>query len=114
MTIKELIDSGYFQVVTEGNWGNQRISTPYCCDLLSHAMGKAPEGCAWVTVIGNRNTLAVASLVKASCIILAEGIQPEDGMEEKARELGMPVFKTDQPVFEAALAVSGSGYLSFF
>lgn len=106
MTIKELIDSGLFELVSEGARGNQRISAPYCCDLLSHAMGKAPEGCAWVTVVGNRNTLAVAALVKAACIILAEGIQPDDGIAEKAREQGITVFKTDKPVFEAALSVS--------
>ena len=37
-------------------------------------MSKAPENGAWVTVMGNKNTLAVASLADVSCIILAEGI----------------------------------------
>ena len=31
-------------------------------DLLSLAMARAPADCAWVTVMGNMNTVAVATL----------------------------------------------------
>ena len=34
----------------------------YCCDLLSVAMANAPMDGVWVTVMGNRNVVAVASL----------------------------------------------------
>lgn len=105
MTIGQLIESGLFELMNEGECKDQEISTPFCCDLLSLAMGRAPRGCAWVTVIANRNTLAVASLVKAACIILAEGVGVEDEMIEKAKEHGITVFRTDMSVFGAALAV---------
>ena len=61
--------------------------------------------CAWVTVMGNRNTLAVASLADVSCVILAEGaaFAPEDLDCAKKEEI--TVFYTELPVFEAALAV---------
>ena len=49
-------------------------ATPFCCDLLSVAMGKAPAGCAWVTVMGNMNTLAVATLADAACGIAASSL----------------------------------------
>lgn len=106
MTTGELIDSGLFELINEGDCRDQKISTPFCCDLLSLAMGKAPRDCAWVTVIGNRNTLAVATLVKAACIIFAEGVLTDDETVQKAKEHGITVFKTDMPVFKAALAVS--------
>jgi hypothetical protein len=105
MTIGQLIESGLFELMNEGDCKDQEISTPFCCDLLSLAMGRAPRGCAWVTVIANRNTLAVATLVKASCIILAEGVGIEGEAIEKAKEHGITVFRTDMPVFEAAMTL---------
>ncbi len=60
MTIQGLVDSGMFAIVNEGEERSREISTVFCCDLLSIAMGRAPAGCAWVTVMGNMNTLAVA------------------------------------------------------
>ena len=66
-----------------------KIAKVFCCDLLSIAMSKAPENGAWVTVMGNKNTLAVASLADVSCIILAEGItfSDEDLACAKRKEL---------------------------
>lgn len=105
MTVKELIENGAFQLINEGKETERALTTPFCCDLLSIAMGKAPEGCAWVTVMGNINTLAVAVLTEAGCIILAEGAALDEAAKKKAGEQGITVFKTEQPVFEAALSV---------
>ena len=60
-----------------------KISKLFCCDLLSIAMGKLPENSAWVTVMANINTLAVAMLAEAACIIFAENygsFRAEDGL----------------------------------
>ena len=43
----------------------------YCCDLLSHALAHAPAGCAFVTVITNENTLAVALRRNVSFVVFA-------------------------------------------
>ena len=69
-TIQSLIDSGIFTLSTVGD-SSRTISKIFCCDLLSIAMSKAPAESAWVTVMGNKNTIAVASLTDVSCIILA-------------------------------------------
>ena len=69
MTVQNLIDSGKFGTVNVGGDTARGITKTFCCDLLSIAMGRAPEGCAWVTVMGNMNTLAVASLADAACVI---------------------------------------------
>lgn len=105
MTVKELLDSGKFETVTVGDRTEREITTPFCCDLLSVAMGRAPEGCVWVTVMGNMNTLAVAALTDAACIILAEGAQLDEAAEKKAKEQEITVLKTEEPVFDAALWV---------
>ncbi len=105
MTVKELTEKGIFQLVNLGDDPDREISAPYCCDLLSVAMGRAPAGSAWVTVMANVNSLAVASLTDAACIILAEGAAFDDMGKAKAAQQGITVLATDQPVFEAALAV---------
>lgn len=103
MTVQELLDSGRFETVNIGDGTEREITTPFCCDLLSIAMGRAPEGCAWVTVMGNMNTLAVATLADAACIILAEGTDLDEVAEKKAKDQEITVLKTEEPVFDAAL-----------
>lgn len=100
-----MVDKELFGVVNLGEELDRTITTPFCCDLLSIAMGRAPAGCAWVTVMGNMNTLAVATLTEAACVILAEGAALDAVAAKKAVEQEITVLSTDLPIFEAALRV---------
>lgn len=101
----DLLGIKEFNVLSEGNNLDREISIPYCCDLLSVAMANMPAGAAWVTVMGNVNTLAVATLTEAACIILAGGTSLDELGLKKAIEQGITVFRTELPIFEAALLV---------
>ena len=79
------------------------VESVYCCDLLSVVMGKAPAGCAWVTVMGNINVVAVAALVDAACVVVADGAAIEPRAVEKAAEQGVVLMRSTLPVFEAAM-----------
>lgn len=81
------------------------IKSVYCCDLLSVAMGKAPEKCAWVTVMSNINTLAVATLTDTSCVIIAADTVIDDRTLTTAKEKNINVFSSSMPVFETALEI---------
>ena len=105
MTVQELMEMELFRTVNPGDDLERQITEPFCCDLLSVAMSRAPEGCAWVTVMGNMNTLAVASLADAACVIMAEGAVLDDAARKKAVDQEITVLKTEEPIFEAALAV---------
>ncbi len=105
MTVADLIQKNIFKTVVEGAALSTEISKVFCCDLLSIAMSRASSGCAWVTVMGNINTLAVASLTDAACIILAEGTELDASALQKANQEQITVLQTDLPIFEAALAV---------
>lgn len=105
MTIQALMGQPEFTPVFAPDDNLNEITVPFCCDLLSIAMGRAPAHCAWVTVMANINTLAVASLTECTCIILAEGTEFDDTCIQKAISENIPVFTTELPVFEAALAV---------
>ena len=105
MKIHELAEIREFTLLNEGKGFDREITVPYCCDLLSVAMGKMPSGAAWVTVMGNMNTLAVAALADAACVILAEGSDLDKQALEKAKEQRITVFRTSVPIFEAALLI---------
>lgn len=102
MTVEELLKKSGFRIINQGANVEQVISKPFCCDLLSIAMSKVPASAAWVTVMGNVNTLAVATLTEASCVILAEGIGLDAPAQERAKNEGITVLATEMPIFEAA------------
>ena len=105
MTVTELADRSGFEAVNLGDGLEREITTPFCCDLLSIAMSRAPAGCAWVTVMGNMNTLAVAALTDAAAVILAEGAALDEAAAKKAADQEITVLKTEEPIFEAALKI---------
>ena len=105
MNIKELLQQNIFEIICEGDHLDREITKPFCCDLLSIAMGKAQAGCAWVTVMGNINTLAVASLTETACIILAEGIQLDQNAMDKAKVEGITVLGSKHPIYDTAKLV---------
>lgn len=105
MKVNDLIQTNEFRVLNQGDNLEKQVEVPYCCDLLSFAMGKMPENAAWVTVMGNVNTLAVAALTEVACIILAEGSNLDNQALAKAKEQGITVLATEQPIFETSLSI---------
>lgn len=105
MTVKELIDSNIFNTINIGEELEREISTPFCCDLLSIAMSSAPTDCAWVTVMGNINTLAVATLTDAACIVLAGNSALDESAIKKLKVQNITVFSTELLIFDAALKI---------
>ena len=80
---------------------DRAVENVFCCDLLSVAMARAPESCAWVTVIGNNNAVAVATLADASVIILAEGYDYDEAAIEAAKGR-LTLLKSSRPIYETA------------
>ncbi|MCM1054644.1 MAG: hypothetical protein NC394_03890 [Bacteroides sp.] len=104
LTVEELCAADGFKTICAGESG-RTVKAVYCGDLLSRVMLKAPDGCAWVTVMGNVNAAAVAYAANVSCIILAEGAEADSEMLERSAEHGINVLGTELPVFEAAMAI---------
>lgn len=104
MTISELNLICEFSVINQGD-DETIVNGVYCCDLLSIAMSKAPKSSAWVTVMGNINSIAVATLTEVSCIILACDIKLDDKALSKAHDKGVCILQSPLPVFETALKI---------
>jgi hypothetical protein len=82
------------------------ITSVYCGDLLSHVMGSAPEGAAWVTVMNNINVIAVASLTDVACVVMAAGSLPGEDIIARADEQGIPLFASAEQIFDTALLLN--------
>lgn len=103
MKTSELTSKCKLEIVNSGE--DKKISGVYCCDLLSVVMSKAFAGCAWVTVMANINSVAVATLADISCIVLCETGSVDEKMLFKAEQQNINIFKSNMPVFETALAI---------
>ena len=71
MTVKELAEKLELRTLVENDF-DREVTDCYVGDLLSWVMGRAPADSAWLTVMGNINSIAVATLADVSCIILVE------------------------------------------
>ncbi len=106
MNTRELIDSLNLNILVEGDDLNREVSDVYIGDLLSWVMGRAPADCAWLTVMGNINSIAVASLADVSCIILVEDSALDNDAKAKAELQGITILSTSLNSYRLALAIS--------
>lgn len=104
MNVREMVAKCELGIVNMGD-ENAEIKGVYCCDLLSVVMGKAFTGCAWVTVMGNINSIAVATLADTSCIILSDTANLDEVALTKAKQQNVTVLKSQKPIFETALDI---------
>ena len=79
---------------------DREIRGGYAGDLLSWVMGRAQADEAWVTIMSNNNIVAVASLTDVACIVLSEGVQPDEGVRETAAAKGINILGSELPTFE--------------
>ena len=85
--------------------GARTVRCGYMGDLLSWVMGRAKEDCAWVTIMSNPNIVAVAHLAGAACIVLAEGVAPDEGVAESALARGVNLLGSSLPAFELSAEI---------
>ena len=106
MTVNELCEKCGFSAVVIAD-GEREVSGCYVGDLLSWVMGKAEPDNVWITIMSNINVIAVASLVDVSCIILAEGVTPDEDALKAALAKGINILSTSESAYNVAVAVSG-------
>ena len=103
-TIKKLIDVLGLTIFNFDK--DQKIDSFYIGDLLSFVMGKADTDNCWLTVMNNVNVCAVAALTQSSCVILCEGVQPDEGMKKKAIQQNLCLLGCSLPLFETAQSIT--------
>ncbi|MBR5620185.1 MAG: hypothetical protein IKW76_10650 [Clostridia bacterium] len=81
----------------------REIRGVYIGDLLSWVMGRAEADNVWITIMTNINIVAVASLADTSCILLAEGVTPEQSVLDTAEAKGVNILQSAKPIYETAM-----------
>ncbi|MBQ2676816.1 MAG: hypothetical protein IJF54_05405 [Clostridia bacterium] len=103
MTVSQLCESIGGKIIAAADASDNLIKGGYTCDFLSFVIGKAKSEDAWITVIGNVNTIAVASLADVGCIILAEDSPLDEDAKDKAEMVGIPVISSSKNSFELSV-----------
>ena len=85
---------------------DSELSGAYTSDLLSDVMAYAKDGGALITIQAHKNTVAVATLVNISVIIICNNRPIPDDMLAAAKEEGIAVLLTKENQF----TVSGKLY----
>ena len=82
------------------------INSAYTSDLLSDVIANAQPGSALITIQAHKNTVAVASMMKAPLIIICNSRPLPEDMLEAARNEGIALIRTQENQF----TVSGKLY----
>lgn len=105
MTVQEFANRFDMKIIT-GDELDREIKDCYIGDLLSWVMGRAPSDSVWLTVMGNINSIAVATLADVSCIVLVENAPLDDEAKNKAEIHGVNILSTDATAYEVAARLS--------
>lgn len=85
--------------------GDRVVRGGYVGDLLSWVMGRARENDAWITIMSNQNVAAVALMTEVACVVLAEGVEPDEALRQRAQQQNINLLGTKMSAFDAAAAL---------
>ena len=105
MTVRQLCETTGLQVLTMPE-PDREVRGGYAGDLLRWVMGNAYADCAWVTIMTNRNIVAVATLIEMACIILAEGCELDGEVLTLAESQGVNVLNSPLGAYEICAELS--------
>ena len=108
MTIRE-VSAALGAEIVQDEFEDTELSTAYTSDLLSDVMANAirgGKGGALITIQAHKNTVAVATLVDISTLIICNNRPIPDDMIEAARDEGIAVLRVKENQF----VVSGKLY----
>ena len=104
MNVKEAIEKLNLKILVEGDL-EREITDCYIGDLLSWVMGRAGEDSIWLTVMGNINSIAVATLADVSCIVLVESSTLDEEAKTKAETHGVTILSCEDNAYKLATKI---------
>ena len=100
MTVEEIVQQMGLKLLAGADGIDNEVQGGYAGDLLSFVMAHAKEKNIWITIQGHINSVAVASLLGLSAIVLAENAEADDETIRKANQEGIPVLSTSLNSFD--------------
>jgi hypothetical protein len=80
--------------VLQGAFEDSPLSGAYTSDLLSDVIANAKDGGALITIQAHKNTVAVATLVNITVIIVCNNRPVPDDMIASAKDEGIAIIRT--------------------
>ncbi len=105
LTVTELANALNYKILCAAD-PDRLVEGGYAGDLLSWVMGRLESGSAWVTIMSNVNIVAVATLSDPCCIILSEGVAPDEGVLARAEQQGINLLSTSKTTFEVCREIA--------
>ncbi len=105
MTVKEIAQKLSLTPVCGEENSNREVKGCYIGDLLSIVMSKAQAGNVWITVQGNINVPAVATLTDCAMVIVAENMKLDEAAQKRAEMEEIPVYYSEKSAFEVACEI---------
>ena len=104
MRLKELADRIDLERLTPelGDAESEEVRFCHASDYLSEVLSNAPDGSILLTVQANLYILAVAVLKKIVAVVFTSGTRPESAILERAVEEGIPLYASEETVFNLA------------
>ena len=85
--------------ICQGEFEDTELAGAYTSDLLSDVIANAKDGGALITIQAHKNTVAVATLVNISVIIICNSRPLPEDMLEAAKDEGIAVIRTKENQF---------------
>jgi len=85
--------------ICQSEFDDAELTSAYTSDLLSDVMAHAKDGGALITIQAHKNTVAVATLVNISVIVICNSRPLPDDMLEAAKEERIAVIRTKENQF---------------
>ena len=104
MTVSDLAGRLEFDIICGDT--QREVQGCYIGDLLSWVMSRAQEGDAWLTVMGNVNSIGVAVLADVACIILTENAALDEEALKRAEQNGVIILTTEKNSYRVAAEIS--------
>lgn len=104
-TVREIAESLSLRLLAGGDEDTlcECVTGGYVGDLLSWVMARAQSGNAWITVMGNINAPAVATLTGCAMIILAENAPLDEEAKAKCDMGSIPVYASEENAYSLAV-----------
>ncbi|MGM0401392.1 MAG: DRTGG domain-containing protein [Chloroflexota bacterium] len=99
MTVQEIVEKLELKVVAGRSGLHKEVTGGYASDLLSCVIAGASEGNVWVTLQAHPNIVAVADLLELACIVVSEGMEPDEETLGRANESGIPILLAEESTF---------------
>ena len=98
MTVRELADQLALTALVLPA-PDRAVTGGFAGDMPSWVMGRAEQGDAWLTIMNNRNIVAVAVMIDLSCVIVCDGSEVPEDVLTLAENQEVNLLKTDDSVF---------------